>query len=95
MDAKKALTMFSTPLTKCFKVIARMLADFLSFFSCQDEGIQRCNLSVIVPEENKVVSWVLYFIQFSQTSQTVQFHSMNIKSSLQQLKTQSRKLNAF
>ena len=70
MDAKKALTMFSTPLTKCFKIIARMLADFLSFFSCQDEGIQRCNLSVIVPEENKVVSWVLYFIQFSQTSQT-------------------------
>ena len=73
MDAKKALTMFSTPLTKCFKVIARMLAAAtkLSFlFSCQDEGIQRCNLSVIVPEENKVVSWVLYFIQFSQTSQT-------------------------
>ena len=90
MDAKKALTMFSTPLTKCFKVIARMLAAAkLSFFlfSCQDEGIQRCNLSVIVPEENKVVSWVLYFIQFSQLRKQ-QFHSMNIKSSLQQLKTE-------
>ena len=60
--------MFSTPLTKCFKVIA--VGSTFFFTSCQDEGIQRCNLSVIVPEENKVVSWVLYFIQFSQTSQT-------------------------